>query len=283
MEEQTPNKTEDSSRHTKGSRLAAKEPKIKLPKLSKKTKGPKEPKAKPTKWKLSKKERLLWVLPAIAIVVLVSISYQVGHYFTDYTLEQDGFQYYGGGAFYFREGTVFRHENDQTDIIEGDVRSNMSALPIYLSDDSLFLPCDMVYWDVTQTFQTRIEYYTQLSMDKYGQIAFTREDSTKTVTGGFLYDGGDFYMFLEPVTLKFNSYEISLSAFSYVEVSATGDLMLYDYHWDEFYMDTPRTSVVAISETGSYTISLVGDTVQAANDGSRMLASRPTDLDCLFE
>lgn len=272
-QKQIPNKSED----TGGKRLAQKKSLLSyVPRPTAKGKSAR-------RWQLTKKERLLWILPAVAIVVLLVITWNINRHFTDYTLEVEAYQYYGGGQFRYKEGTVFRYEDGKTMLVQEDSTVTMTALPLYTVEDSLFLPCNMLYWDTLQVFQTRIEYYTQVSIDQYEQIIFTREESDLTVTGGFLYDGGDLYVFLEPMILKFNGYEIYLDAFSYVEVSATEDLMFYDHFWGEFYTETPTTGVVAVAADGDYTISLIGDTVQAVEGTSRMLASQPTDLDCLFE
>ncbi len=267
LQTQATSKAKDSQggrvKKKKGKRIAEKPPKV-------------------SKWHISSQERIIWIIPAVAIVALVLLAVQISRYFTDYTLEQDAYQYYGGGEFCYEEGTLFRHQDDATMVTMNGFTTKMASLPLYLEDGGLFLPTDMLYWDIGKTYQSRLEYYTEVSLDKYEQVVFTREEDTSTQTGGFMYDGADLYVFLEPVVLKFNSYAISLPAFSYVEVSATTDLMLYDRHWDEFYTETPRTDVIVVSESGDYTISLINDTVQQTNGTLQLLASKPSKLDCLM-
>ncbi len=238
---------------------------------------------KVSKWKITKKERILWILPALAIVVLAFLAVEISHYFSDYTLEQDAYQYYGGGEFRYPEGTVFHHRDGATSVTLGETTAKMASLPLYMEDESVFLPADMLYWNVGDTLQTRLEYYTLLSLDKYEQAVFSRGEKELTKTGGFLFDGKDLYVFLEPVTLKFNSYEIKLPAFSNVEVSTTSDLMLYDAQWGEFFTETPRTEVIVTSDTESYSISLINDTAQQTNGVLQLLTSEPSKLDCLMK
>ena len=104
----------------------------------------------------------------------------------------------------------------------------------------------------------------------------SREKET-AVDRGFLFDGEDFYLFLEPVVVKFNGYSLELPALSYVEARYNGDVMIFNAQDKSFLIESPKSVVTAGIPTGDYEISLLNDSM-VLHDGMRVLLFTRADL-----
>jgi hypothetical protein len=193
-------------------------------------------------------------------------------------------QFYAGGEFKIPQGAVMRHQDGVSTIYYDTVSRDTARLPIYITNERrVVLPDDMVYYEPRGDLIVKLDYFSELRYDANGGVEAVRGGTTRRPDLGFLYDGKDSFLFLEPMTIRFNGYRIELSAMSYAEAVYDGQIMLYDRESGEFTMEAPRGAVTCESVAGDYVISLLSDYIEKS-DGSRLLLfTKPELLDSYFK
>jgi hypothetical protein len=214
----------------------------------------------------------------VAAVVLFFVQGAMSYNFDDGPASQ----FYAGGSYNIPQGAVMRREEDVSIISYSSVTRDAVNLPIYCADGRVVLPDDMAYYDPRGNFAGKADYFAELRLDAYGVTAATRGSASRDLSMGFLYDGEDTYLFLEPVTIRFNGYRIELSAMSYAEAVYDGTITLYDRESGEFTIEAPTGNALCESVAGDYVISLLSDYFEKA-DGTRLLLfTKPELLDSCF-
>ena len=231
--------------------------------------------------RLTWKERLIVLLPATAALIALAVIYIAGRDLASVTLTGSPVQYYGGAVYRIPDGASLRRTTDEKTLlgISGNERA-LDSLPIYYENsDTVLLPENMVYYAPRSGKYGRIAYFSEISIDSYGKAVVRLEGSERKLEPGFLYDGKNLYLFLEPVQISFNGYCISLPALSYVEAVYSGDVMVFDFGVKQFFMEAPDGMATADVVSGDYSVSLLGDYV-TLHDGKRtLLFTRPEQLD----
>lgn len=238
----------------------------------------KRPKGTGWRWrKLSKKERLVLLIPAAAAAVAVLIVFLLNRDAMRLTLEGSPIQYYGGGGFPIAEGTVLRRTAEDVTLLnsQGSERE-LTSLPIYYQDRQIVtLPQTMAYYAPRSGTMGGLSYFTEIRFQTNGSLQAERDGKSANMEKGFLFDGKDFYLFLEPVELTFNGYQMELPAMSYVEAIYNGDIMVFNYETKEFFMEAPKTTVLASAGGGDYEVSLLGDSLTTRDGSKTLLFTRP--------
>ncbi len=297
VKEETPNPTEfggsrpSGARHYKGdaSSRNKKAPPSRKPKRAaepttkkgfKKRLGPGE-----RRWRrLGPKELLLLILPVIALTVAAVAMYFMTREASSYTIQGQAYQYYAGSAYPLTEGAQLRRSEDGETLMVLDNRQDvLSSLPIYFEDKQVVaLPHDMAYYNPRQGNALCVPYFSEISYRSSGTAVVQREKEETALSGGFLYDGGDIYLFLEPVTLTFNGYTLELPFLSYVEAQGKGSVTVYNFESGDFLIEAPTGEATATGGGGDYTVSLLGDSMQDYQGERTLLVNRPDILDSLF-
>ncbi len=209
----------------------------------------------------------------------------INQFFTEevmsYELKDGPCQYYGGSVYPMEEGAVLTRTPEGTTVVtDSSGRRDANDLPIYYQErDGLTTTQDMIYYAPRSGVHGRLEHFTDLRLTSLGGVTVERDGKTMDLENGFLYDGGDLYIFMEPVILTFNGYKLLLPPLSYVEAVYTGNVMVFDYGTKEFLMEPPMGAVTARIETGDYEIALINDSM-TNNVGKRtLLFSRPELLE----
>ena len=251
-------------------------------KKRKKRVDPRKDRKKPErKRRLTKKERLIILLPAIAAVIAVALMLRTGRELTSVTLVGEPVQYYGGGTFPIQTGATLRcATEDQTMLVTQSGERELDSLPIYYKDrTAVTLPKDMVACSVLDASYARVDRLSELALDDHGIVTVLNGDKSAVLGAGILYDGKDFYLFLEPVVVEFNNYRFDLPAFSYVEAAYSGDVMVFDYGKKEFLYEAPRGEATATIVSTDTVVSLLGDSMTGADGGRELLFTRPDLLE----
>lgn len=235
------------------------------------------------RWRhLTWRERLILLVPvAVAIAAVVTVNLLFNRQLMRYELTGEPCQYYGGSIYRMREGTtLLRTSEGKTVVKDSTGKHNANNLPIYYEDRSeLTIAQDMIHYAPRSGTHGRLGYFSEVKQFSESRISVFRDGEELDLESGFLYDGGDLYIFLEPVILSFNGYRIVLPALSYVEAVYTGDIMVFNYASKEFLMEPPQGPVTARIETGDYEISLLNDSMTTYAGKRTLLFSRPELLD----
>lgn len=236
-----------------------------------------------SRWRrLTWAERLILLSPvAAAIVVVVIVNLFFTKKLMTYELKGRPCQYYAGSVYRMEEGSVLqRTSEDKTMIKDSSGRRTANDLPVYYEDrNELTTTQDMVYYDPRSGTHGRLGYFSEVYQYANGRLEVRQNGEELNLGSGFLYNGEDLYVFLEPVTLTFNGYEIALPPLSYVEAVYTENVMVFNYGEKDFFMETPQGPVIARVETGDYEVSLLGDSMTDHTGKRTLLFSRPELLD----
>ena len=230
--------------------------------------------------KLSWKERMFLLIPALAAILAVVIVMLTVNKGSKYRLPDTAYQYYGGNSAWIESGSELRRGVDGTSILKSGNRMSETTLPIYLEHSrKVVFPTDMLYITPRSGGCDRVAYFSEVECKANSMITITRAGTTKNTEQGFLYDGEDFYLFLEPVTLKFNGYTMDLPALSYAEAVFGGYMMLFNYDTKEFFIELSDGTGTAQPPSGDYVISLLGDSMTLSDGSQLLLATRPDLFD----
>lgn len=223
----------------------------------------------------------LLVLGIVLVVVLVFMFINKDN---QYTFEGSTVQYYAGQKYLVEDGAYL------TRVLDGDQQftdstgtREITSLAYYQEDDNKFIiPVDMVYYDPRNGIFARIDAFTEITVSSTGIFAVNGNKECE-LNRGFLYDGEDYYIFLEDMTVEFNGYKIDITPMSYIEAIFQFQVTTFNYESKEFMMEVPSTEVVATASSGDYTVSVLSDMYEDFNGEKRLLFTRPDLLDSMLE
>lgn len=259
---------------------------IQLPGIPVSQKGKHTAKAAGTPWKprfhLSLKEKIILIIPAAAAIIVVLAAVLLLDHSVTYTLDSAAMQYYANGTFPIAAKTELYQESDDVFYMKTGRKQKQSLndLPIYYTDrTSAVLPRSMVYFAPRTNVRARVDFFSEILCSGNGTVWLIRDGKDSVLNPGFLYDGKDLYLFLEPVILHMNGYTLELPALSYVEAVYGGTVMVFNYTTKEQLMEPPQGDVTAEIAGGDYTISLLSDSMTLHDGTKSLLFTRPDLLE----
>lgn len=230
-----------------------------------------------------KRDLVFFLLPAAAAVVVALLVVLLLDQGTSYVFETSGKQYYAGNTGLVPAGSELKIQEDGTALLCRDGEENTTGLPIYLDGvREVVIPQDAIYYDPRGKETKRVLHFSHVSCTSGGAVTVTRESKQAHKGQGFLFDGKDFFLFLEPMTVSFNGYGIDVPPLSYVEAVYGGYIMIYNYDTGEFFMEEPKTPVTAQAAGEDYVLSLIGDSLTRRDGSKVLLTSRPDMIDPIF-
>ncbi len=228
--------------------------------------------------RLTGKERLILLIPAVAAVVAVVIAIATVNRGTSYVFKDNAAQYYAGSIATVQSGARLKYTGDGKCTVKQGGTTQETSLPFYLNGSrKAVLPVDMLHVAPRTAAYSRAVHFTEVECKANGTVSVQRERNSKVAESGFLYDGGDQYIFLEPMIVYFNGYKMELPALSYVEAVYGGYMMVFNYETKECFTELSDGSGTAQPPSGDYVLSLLGDSV-TMRDGSKMLLATRPDL-----
>lgn len=245
-----------------------------------------KPKARVRVWKprfaLSRKEKLIVAIPAAAAIVVVAAIVLLLDRSVTHTLDGAAAQYYANGTYPLAAETELCQETENAFYMKtgGEKKQELSNLPIYYAERrcAVFVR-DMIYFAPRTKSQARVDFFSEIACSENGTVRLIRDGDETVLKPGFLYDGKDLYLFLEPVTLHVNGYALELPALSYVEAVYGGAVMVFNYETKEQLLEPSQGDVTAEIAGGDYTISLMGDSMTLHDGTKSLLFTRPDQLE----
>jgi len=234
------------------------------------------------RFNLSRKEKMILILPAAAAIVVVLAVVLLLDRSVTYTVDAAAAQYYANGTYPIAAETELCQDADGAFSMKTGrkQKQDLNNLPIYYSDRrSAVLPRSMVYFAPRTKVQASVDFFSEILCSENGAVRLIRDGKEPVLNPGFLYDGEDLYLFLEPVTLRVNGYALELPALSYVEAVYGGAVMVFNYETKEQLMEAPQGDVIAEIAGGDYSISLLGDSMTLHDGTKSLLFTRPDLLE----
>lgn len=185
------------------------------------------------------KENYKLMIPIVLMIVLflAFIIYYKVSISNNYTKDTEGkfYQYFYDKKYEYT-GVVTTNKRDEVvGFKTDDYDITFDSTPIYYQDkNKVILPSDM---SVVMPTLSCAEYLSQgfstITFENGVYNLVTNKYNNK-LNHYFLYDGKDLYFFIENVTLKYNSEEVTLSPFSYVIAKSGKYISYYDKKNDMF-------------------------------------------------
>ncbi len=238
-----------------------------------------KPRGQRQRRRLTRKELLLLAIPVLAVIAAAAITLLAVNHGSSYEFTLPGRQYYCGGNSPVAVGSRMQMDTEGNMTLIRDGQAAPVSLPIYLDGRSeLVLSQDMVYYAPRSRFRKRALHFSHIAASNTG-LSLTREGKTTRTERGFLYDGEDFYLFLENVVVEFNGYSLELPPLSYVEAIYGGDIMVFNSETKECFMDAAQDSCVAHTPAMDYEVALLADSMTTHDGRKELLVSRPDLMD----
>lgn len=224
----------------------------------------------------------------IAIYLLIALCllavYPCYHFMNrkeSYTLGRDMYQMVNGKKVVYAEGETLVTDDDGNVTRKGS-RNNLGAYPLYAETGERILLPDMyeVIFPKEKERLVRANYFSEIYQKD--NVYFVEYDGHEAVLrDGFLFDGENTYIFLEPVTLSYQNTQVNLSPMSYVTVAYGQDMMYYDKESDMSQTVISAGEVTASLESG-VDVRLDTDTL-ITGDEQQLLYGSPENLELLKE
>jgi len=233
--------------------------------------------------KRSRKKEILIIAVAMIIAAVLLIGTRG---FTEelkwQKVEGSAHQYYGGASTVITGDTELKVNDDGKVISKNNENEKIADLPIYYDDrDAVIITETYVYYAPREDVDLQAETLTEFYLDK-GTVHAVKGGKDSRVERGFLYNGKDKFIFLEPMTVEINNTTIELPALSYVEADPYGDVTIFNYDTKETETVRAKTEAQAYPPGKPYTLEMLSDSI-VGPDGIRVLLFfAPEKLDKLL-
>ncbi len=233
-----------------------------------------------------KNKGLLFMTAGLSVCALVVLFFVLNlmEDANTYVVGNSAVQYYADMKIDIPQGNeLHRSSEAEINMTGGGADQTMSSVPIYYEgQDKLVLPHDMSYYDPSHNTRYRLDYFTELEISG-GAVIATKNGQDVILNEGFLHDGKDFYLLLEPMTLELEGYSVPIKALSYVELVYQQYVMVFDYDNKYFYTEQARGDIIAVPDTQLYEVSLINDTYVTSDGEPSMLITRPEFLNAILD
>jgi hypothetical protein len=232
----------------------------------------------------SRKRRPLIVFGAIFLVVAIAvlIVYFVMQMGT--VSFREPLYRYDTGIRLDYEGTTHIQRDDEEFFLKNSGRKEeIGNAPIYFpEEDKIFLTGQMVVIRPEEAkAPVRTGYFTAIEKSKEAGVFIAKINDKKVeIKKGFLFDGQDVYVFLEPMTVEWDEQSIELPAFSCAMVYYNQRLEIYPMgHEEEIAIEqTGEMTVTATAKSGAYSVDLSKDILKSQGN-ELLLFTQPSLLD----
>ena len=153
----------------------------------------------------------------------------------------------------------------------------LGGVPVYSAGDrEAVLSSSMIYTNYDTEMIGRVNHFARVSWaDSISRIHIGGKKD-REYNGGYLYDGRDIYLFLEPMTLRWGEETLSLSPLSYASVVNKQGFYYYDpASGQSGYISSGEQGVRATDEKGIYDLNLSQDMADLKDGKSLLLPPEP--------
>ncbi len=193
--------------------------------------------------------------------------------------EAELYQYFLGIRFdYGQESALDIQDNGRVTITHDYGQAVTDSSPLYYQDqDRFILTAAMNFVNPYSATEAYVPIFGEFYLEN--TIAYYDDLEPVEILRGFLFDGSNTYIFLEPMTFKWGGRSQEVAAFSFATVSSSGSVILYDYGTQELsQINTGSYEVTAVNLLKTYTLSLSYDSVVMDNGSEQLLYTAPTYL-----
>lgn len=156
--------------------------------------------------------------------------------------------------------------------------------PVYaMESGDVILSRKMIYSNYDTGLIRRVNHFARISCQDSVVSIRTGGKKDHQLNGGYLFDGENTYLFLEPVTVVWGDETLELSPLSCISVFNKQGFYYYSREDQAAaYISSEETVVKAVSEKGGYTLNMSSDIADLDNGKSFLLSPNPDAFE-LFE
>ncbi len=214
----------------------------------------------------------------VLLLLLVLLVYWYVEGLSAYKPKTEVHQYFGGNEINYGASDVFRSEDSGVTVTGDSGKYEIVETPLlYKGETKITIPSDMLLMVPSEgSALKRINHFTTIT-ESSGRVTYTSDNKSAQSFGGFLYDGNDLYVFLEPGTLLIGStMEIELPALSYVKVKYAQSVEYHNSETDEDKLiGISDVDVSAVFESG-YKLGLSKDVIYFKDNESLLYSAVET-------
>ncbi len=237
-------------------------------------------KSKPqVKKKFSWKYLLFLLIPAAAIGIAAAVVLMAVDQGSTYEFTDNAHLYYAGSVGSIKAGARMQMDQEGIVTLTQDGQTTNADLPFYLENTpGVVLSEDMLYYTPRSGQCRRALHFSSITCTDAG-VTVNRDGKATRTDRGFLFDGDNIYVFLEPMVVQFNNYTMELPALSYVEAEYGGYMMVFNYETKQCFMELSDGRATATPAGGDYEVSLMGDALVNMDGERELLISVPSLVD----
>ncbi len=141
----------------------------------------------------------------------------------------------------------------------------------------------MIYTNYNTKVIGRINHFGRISYENQIGAISTDGKRKRDVNGGYLFDGANLYLFLEPMKVTWGEETMELSPMSFIAVFNKQGFYYYDCQSDDAgYVSSGESVVRASDQQETYTLNMSNDIVDFQDGKSLLLPPNPESFR-LFE
>lgn len=215
------------------------------------------------------------------MVLIVAAVYLVGTYLQSaktITVESGIYQYSAGQKIRYEGNCKLDFKDDTVTLRSGLYNGKLPDIPVYDLERSgtyAMGPLSIIR-PTTNAFAYKIPCFSRFYRIE-DKVLMTGMEEQGPFAEGFLYDGKDTYLFLEPVTITCREENISISPLSYVAVHYGQFMEIYDYDTDSCRKISLGAESKVTASTDAYSVDLNLD-ILIWNGNRELLFGKPAEL-----
>ena len=186
-------------------------------------------KLKILKTKISKGQLAIFFIVFIALFVLtIALVIFNLNQSKIFTIKENTYQYFFGEKFSYPVNTNLEISGKKETILKlNNQDSYLDGTPIfYKNKNGIILPRTMEYINVKKSQTQSVSFFSEVFSEE-NNFVLHKNGAKVNINGGFLFDWGDIYIFLEPFSIKIGTKEINIEPFSYAEVIYNQSFSIY--------------------------------------------------------
>lgn len=239
---------------------------------------------KVVKKSLNKSTIIFLILILLGVIGIVFVVLYVNKA-TGLVLEEETYQYFGDKPTYHEEGTSLTNSEMSTIMIENEVNVGVEDTPLYSNNgNSIYLPESYSYYGVDTDELYRIPEFMKLTREANSEvIKCTFNEEYYEILHGFLFDGGNNYIFLDEgqiIVNEMDKYQVSKFSFFSMEY---GEYRIYNVSSDQFINLEMSTRNIQYKSFSGYTIDLFRGLYRSKDGQETLLVASPSLLSSISE
>lgn len=202
------------------------------------------------------------ILFITAIIVIINVFFAKKDLNTKKLVDESVYIYYSDEKFDYTGNLTLNREGNITSLLLDKQQTKLYNEPIYYAKkEGLILPVHYsVCFPQSSGRQNKVSYYTEL-IKTHDDYFLVHDGLNYKLNHDFLFDGKDYYIFVDDADVQFSNQHVSITPFSFVNyVYDSHELYIYNYQDDKLsHYDNVTDDVIVTNDY--YKVNLSADSI----------------------